>query len=183
MHTYVPLINNLCSKIMSQGLMVSMKDLYNLEKWIWSDKDFEQMVWHDCPIYSLAFFSEDYEFALDIDYIFKWIHPPKGKKHFKFWIAPVTVVFENSYDIIFDIETNKRLNIDNITKGNPQKPKNSKFVKKDSEWDWKIECQEGSINIKSVGFKMYVKSNPILTINQNLGISERGGVNFNRYKT
>jgi hypothetical protein len=45
---------------------------YNLDKWVWSDKDFEIMGWHDCPIYALKF---DDKVSLDLDYIFQWNDP------------------------------------------------------------------------------------------------------------
>lgn len=160
-----------------------MKNIYKLNKWIWTEKDFDQMRWHDSLIYSMSFFSEKYEFSLDIDYIFEWIHPKHGEKYFKFWIAPATIVFENFYDLILDLETSSGLDIDAITRKNPQIPKNVKYIKKDTEWTWEIECQQGSISFKSVGFKMYVNSAPILSSKQYLGLDVRGGINFTRGKT
>jgi hypothetical protein len=51
------------------GTIVSMKELYELEKTLWTETDFEIMSWHDCPIHALAFDKED-KLLLDIDYIF-----------------------------------------------------------------------------------------------------------------
>ena len=49
-----------------------MPDTYHLEKTIWTDTDFEQMNWHDCPIHAFSF-NDNFELLLDIDYIFKWV--------------------------------------------------------------------------------------------------------------
>ena len=53
----------------------SMKQEYKLEKWIWTEADFDVMGWHDSQIHATAFFPEDFELVLDIDYIFDWVHP------------------------------------------------------------------------------------------------------------
>lgn len=47
---------------------------YQLEKYLWTEEDFNQMGWHDSNIYAIAF-GENFEFKLDIDYIFQWVHP------------------------------------------------------------------------------------------------------------
>ena len=46
---------------------------FELEKDTWSDTDFDVMGWHDARIYAFAFIPEEYEYRLDIDYIFKWV--------------------------------------------------------------------------------------------------------------
>jgi hypothetical protein len=37
-----------------------MADIYQLEKRIFTELDFEQMSWHDCPIQALSF-ADDYK--------------------------------------------------------------------------------------------------------------------------
>jgi len=159
-----------------------MSELYKLEKWIWSEKDFEKMGWHDCHIHSLAFYPEKFELALDLDYIFKWVEPKKGETHYKFWVAPVTMVFENVYDISINIETSLGIEIASISRSNQSAPRNVEFINKVEQWDWNIDCQEGTIFFKSVGYTMYVKSEPIFLSNQVIDINDRGGINFERGK-
>ena len=36
---------------------------------------FEEMGWHDSLIRSFAFDDENWRLLLDLDYIFKWVHP------------------------------------------------------------------------------------------------------------
>ena len=159
-----------------------MQTKYQLEKWIWTESDFDQMGWHDNNIYGLSFFPEDFEFALDIDYIFQWINPVNPDTYYKFWLSPATLVFENVYNTILNIETDSGLEIADIHRTNPQKPKNSKFIKRDTEWTWQIDCQEGDISLISVGYKMFIRSRPILSQNQKIGLDKRGGISFHRGK-
>lgn len=59
--------------------MTEQTEIFELEKSIWTHDDFEEMSWHDSNIYGLTIernednFTTD--FLLDIDYIFKWVHP------------------------------------------------------------------------------------------------------------
>jgi hypothetical protein len=32
-----------------------MENVFNLEKWEWTDADFDKMGWHDCSIYAMRF--------------------------------------------------------------------------------------------------------------------------------
>ena len=116
---------------------------------------------------------------MDIDYIFKWMEA--GKKY-KFWVSPCTLVFENAYDIIIDIESSSGgLDIDDIIRDNPQKPKNADFIKRETEFDWIVETQQGAISFKSVCFKQYVRQTPKLLNSQFIGLTDRGGVSFSTY--
>jgi hypothetical protein len=150
---------------------------YQLEKVIWDSLDFERMGWHDCRIYAFCF-GENYQLLLDIDYIFKWVQTGKT---FKFWVAPCSLIFENVYDIEFDLACfSDGLEIDNINRDNPQKPRNADFIKIDTEYDWTIEMQQGSLFFKSVGYKQYVRQKPLFIHGQHLGLKKRGGVSFGK---
>lgn len=154
-----------------------MQEIYQPEKTLWTETDFEIMSWHDCPIHAISF-HKDYVLSFDIDYIFKWILI-KNERNFKFWISPCTLVFENVYDIVLESE-DATLIIDNILRENPQRPKNAEYIDKDLEYDWIIETTVGEISFKSVSFKQYVRQAPILIGMQELDLVTRGGISFNR---
>lgn len=117
-----------------------------LEKWIWTEDDFDIMGWHDSKIHALAFVPEDFEIAFDIDYILQWIHPKPNETYFKFWVAPATLVFENVRDVEFDIESyNGDLVIDDVRREEPGKPLNAQFIGKDVDWLWVIECRQARL--------------------------------------
>jgi len=148
---------------------------YHLEKSLWSDVDFENMGWHDCPIYAVSF-GQNFELLLDIDYIFEWVL--KGKKY-KFWTSPCTLVFENVYDVKFDLAMiTSGLVIDNVIRENPGKPRNADYIKRDIEFDWTIETFQGPISFKSAGFRQFVRGKPLFLGTQAIGLKERGGISF-----
>jgi hypothetical protein len=152
-----------------------MTDLYQLDKSIWTETDFEAMSWHDCYIHALSLGKQD-KLLLDIDYIFKWILM-KNKKHYQFLIAPCTLIFENVYDIELE-SLNTPLIIDNISRDNPQTPKNAEYIGKETEYDWIIETTVGEISFKSVGYKQYIRKQPVLLRSQEIDIDGRGGISF-----
>jgi hypothetical protein len=159
-----------------------MSEIYQLEKWVWSEADFEVMGWHDSRIHALAFLLDEFEMVFDIDYILQWVHPQIEETHFKFWVSPATLVFENVYDVEFDIGSFAgKLEIDSIKRDDERPPRNGQYIKKQAEWKWIIICQEGEIRFHSTGYKQYIRANPILISTQILK-SESRGVSFLRDK-
>lgn len=162
---------------MGVQVFVPMTEEYELEKWLWSEADFENMGWHDSRIYALAFSPDTYELLLDIDYIFKWVSPEPGETYFQFWVAPATLVFQNVHEVKFDISTTTGLEIDGITRQEPRAPHNAAYIEHDVEWAWTIDCQQGDIRLWSVGYKQYIRSSPQFG-KQQLGLTARGGYSF-----
>jgi hypothetical protein len=153
---------------------------YDLEKWIWTDADFEQMGWHDCPIYALAFPRETYDLALDIDYIFKWVHPVPPERNFSFWMAPATLVFENANEVIFKFDEYNGMEIDSIEREKAIANKETTYIHRDEEWLWTVSCHRGDIEFRATGFKQYIRSEPKLVNGFGLEPQERGGYSFTR---
>jgi hypothetical protein len=151
-----------------------MNQIFQPEKTLWTDVDFEQMNWHDCPIKAIAF--NDHQLLLDIDYIFKWVLM-RNKKRYQFWISPCTLMFENVHAIELSSDY-ATLTIDNISRANPVVPKNAAHIGRDYEFDWVIETIVGEISFKSVGYKQYVRQNPVLVTTQELAANARGGISF-----
>lgn len=150
---------------------------YNLDKWIWTTDDFEKMGWHDCKIHAVAFDEFNYKLLFDIDYIFKW-GGPEDDGYYRFWISPVTLIFENVYDIDINLGFGLGTIIEDLERINPSKPHNSDYIKKDIEWEWIIETQNGRISFKSVGYTQYVRKVPVYKNVQEIGFEERGGYSF-----
>lgn len=156
--------------------------IFLLDKSIWTEEDFEIMGWHDSLIYAISL-GKDFEFIMDIDYIFKWVHPNEDGKHFKFWVAPCTLIFENVYDLKsdFDISEPFELEIADITRDNPKRPSNAEYIQRETEYDWKIETQQGEITFTSVGYKQVVRQLPIFLEGQTIGLDARNGISFSRH--
>ncbi len=157
--------------------MIESSKQHQLDKSLWTDDDFESMVWHDCRIHAISF-GDDFKLLFDIDYIFKWIQTGET---YKFWIAPCTLAFENVHDISVDLEvSNSEIYIDDIMRSNPRQPQNANYIKRETEFDWMIETQQGSISFKSIGYKQFVRQIPELTHSQYLIDDNRGGISFDQ---
>jgi len=156
-----------------------MENAYDLQKLLWTESDYYNMSWHDNHIHALSF-QKNNKFLLDIDYIFKWVHKPHSR-YFKFWITPCTLIFDNVYNMVFDVEISSphQLIIDKISMINPQRPKNAEYIDRQIEYDWLIETTSGEITFKSVGYDQYIRQPAILSKHQVIDIELRGGVSFN----
>jgi hypothetical protein len=156
-----------------------------VEKWIWSDADFEKMGWHDCQVHGIARYekvdrdeekgSEGHfsgvELLLDIDYILKW--DSSDPKAWTFWVAPSTLVFENVTD--FQMKwTGVELHweMDYIVRKKAQYPSGRDC--------WKWEIYTTGMEFLASGYKQYIRRNPVLTPFQYLTWEERGGISFSK---
>ncbi|MFN7839483.1 MAG: hypothetical protein ACK5QG_16075 [Bacteroidota bacterium] len=140
---------------------------YELEKWIWTEKDFGQMGWHDATIYGLRL-SENLE--LDIDYIFQWNQPDIEGFQFTFWVAPATLVFERPTDLTFELTQSfddKWLEIDDIE---------MEII--ESKNIWTIITQQGDISFKADSYKQIIRKSPTFQLGQSIPYDERGGISF-----
>ncbi len=147
---------------------------YQLEKLIWNEQDFSQMGWHDCRIYAITT-TQHFELILDIDYIFKCV---LEEPYYKFWVSPCTLIFENVLNINFKSSFhNSQLEIDSIIKRTCRNPANVETVNK-KQWNYVIELHNGSISFQSVGYTQFVRSLPILSTTQSLGLEMRNGISF-----
>jgi hypothetical protein len=152
-------------------------ETYQLEKLIWDDGDFEVMGWHDATIWSIHPDPFAHEFSLDLDYIFKWVDPGPGETHFKFWVAPVTMVFENAHTVKIVIDSlSGIIEVADLNRGEPE-PSSYVIL---AERSYRFECQEGKISVRSTGFHMFVRRVPELLGDQHFSLAQRGGVGFER---
>jgi len=158
-----------------------MGDKYEIDKWIWSESDFETMGWHDCKVYAIGFDKDNYKLMLDVDYIFKWVKPKENDIYYKFWVSPATLVFENVYNLSIETSGELDIQINSITRSNPKKPRNLEYIKKATEWEWIIELTAGDISFISVGYHQFIKKSPILSKSQSLEFSQRDRITFSTY--
>jgi hypothetical protein len=152
-------------------------DAYTLDKAVWTDDDFDVMGWHDATIWSMLADTEAFEFMLDLDYIFKWVHPAEGEQYFTFWVAPVTMVFENVHAVKIDIESQQgSIEVADFHREDFQPTPNGKLT----DNLYRFECQEGEISLRASSYRMYVRRSPVLLTGQSAGLEERNGISFGR---
>ena len=146
-------------------------------KWIWTDNDFDAMGWHDATLWAMLADPERFEFLVDLDYIFEWVKPAPEETYYKFWIAPVTMIFENAHTVKLDIESSQgTIEVADLHRENPRPTPNGKL----EERTYRFECQEGEISLLATGFQMIVRRNPALLSAQSLNLELREGVSFDR---
>jgi hypothetical protein len=159
---------------------MSETEAYELVKPVWTQEDFKVMGWHDSKVWGVLANPGEWEYWVDLDYIFKWVRPEENENYFKFWVAPVTMVFENAYDIRLDIESPQgEIEVADLHMENPRKTKNDNSM----EYTFRFECQEGDISLSATGYKLYVRKKPRLLQVWHLDFMQRGGVHFGRELT
>jgi hypothetical protein len=156
-----------------------MIEQYHLEKAIWTEADFDDMGWHDARVHAVAFLSDTWELALDLDYVFKWVEQDEPSKHYVFWVAPCTLVFSNVVNLELDLSPYENVTINDITRTDPSVPRNAENIGKSTDWKWTIECADGALTFRSVGFTQYVRQSPVLG-RQSIPLHSRGGISFSR---
>lgn len=150
-----------------------------LAKTVWTDADFEQMGWHDVRIYAIGFHPERLELWIDVDYILRWDGPEGEDKHYSFWVAPATLVFEGAYDFSCKLVTREGdLSFQEITRSAPKA--GSYLQGKPTEWHWRLELNEGEIGFRAAGYTQFIRRPPTHQITQKLTFDERGGISFDR---
>lgn len=154
-----------------------MKELFEPEKLIWTDSDFESMSWHDNSIHSIAFVAELFEFRIDLDYIFKWVKL-ENEKYYSFWVSPSTLCFENASELVADFSIGNQyyeFEISEINRTYLGKSPNNEY----NQWRFEIQTNSGSLTLEATGFKMFVRTLPVLINSQKLTLQQRGGLCLN----
>jgi hypothetical protein len=135
------------------------------------------MGWHDGTIWSMLGNPDAFELLFDLDYIFKWVEPNDKETYYKFWVAPVTMLFENIHDIYIDIESELgKIEIVNFHREIIKETINSKFI----EYLYRFECQEGEISLIATKYTMFVREIPELLQSQSFKLEQRKGISFAR---
>ncbi len=148
-----------------------------LPKATWTDADFPDMGWHDCRIhaFSVGGYEDDTmppaRLLLDLDYIVRWVDPEPREKHFTFWIAPATLVFEQAWNITGELgPIHESLEIADLHRLAP--PGSG------PEPAWHIEGQNFDLRLRARGFRQYLRRPPQHVAQQILTPAQRGGIGF-----
>jgi hypothetical protein len=150
-----------------------------LEKCVWTDRDFDLMGWHDATVHALAV---DWDtvvleggwhgatLLLDIDYIVTWIRR-EGPIHFE--VAPATLVFEDVWDIEGDLQSEQ-------TMGPPQiLDLNRGAAEDDGLAAWEVDGDRFALRFRARAFHQHFRAWPIANGEaQSLTSARRGGPSF-----
>lgn len=118
----------------------------------WTDADFAAMSWHDARLYSFGIPDEQFQFSIDIDYIFSWDEVTQ------FTVAPCSLTFFNvsDFSVKLDFSNHMLLYIVEVKKTNPRLSPNEQFTM----WDYDIQCDHGAITFSATHFEMALKELP-----------------------
>lgn len=141
-------------------------ETYILEKWKWTDADFETMGWHDATVYSMRL---DNNLSLDIDYIFKWNEPEAEGFQFTFFVAPCTLVFNEVKDFSFDITMSiyQTMQVEDIER-----------TITDNRQHYTIITREANFSFTAAGYSQTVRMCPSFQLHQQMAYDERGGISL-----
>jgi hypothetical protein len=161
--------------------LTQTKELFTLDKNTLTQDDYEQMGWHDCSIYGFIFLpvgdNGTNNLIFDIDYIFKWVNPVPPEQTFSFWVAPCSLVFKDTFDLVINVDrkggTTDMLEIADLYLVDKVEQEKNKWI-----YEWNIDLQEGYIKFKSSGFNQIVRHKPMFTGDQVLTLEERSGISF-----
>ncbi len=140
---------------------------YVPEKWVWTEADFEQMVWWKTHLHAMAYIpatlpraNQNMNLAFDIDYHFIWLSNGPGQPY-SIWTSPATLVFEQVESVeLHIIRPGQEITIETIERYAEQTKLGGKA------WLWIIELGYGhhnsSISFHTDSFKMYVRKHPVL---------------------
>jgi hypothetical protein len=70
------------------------------------------------------------------------------------------------------------LSLQGIARSEPCAARNAEYLAKKTEWLWLLDCNEGEIAFRSVGFSQFTRRPPVLLQAQQLTLEERGGISF-----
>ncbi len=149
--------------------MIPSSELYQLTKWIWTDRDFEQMGWHDVIVQAITSNNEGDEFVLDIDYIFAWVEP---EPNFAFWISPATLVFKDVWNLRLRWENDVGVKAEGLFQ--------IEEILRSNRSAWTLRLFQGEVSLDAAGFVQYTRQAPRKVSRQHLSLQERGGISFDR---
>ncbi|OBA73896.1 hypothetical protein A5641_00010 [Mycobacterium sp. 1554424.7] len=146
-------------------------------KAVWTATDFEQMSWHDCAVHAVAVEPappNPGRLLVDLDYIVEWVCPEPPANAFSFAICPATLVFDEAWDLVGDINLRGfsfELSLETLGRSDPDEH---------GACEWTLAGHEFTLALRAPGFSQYLRRAPIRSPQQRLSVSERGGLSFDR---
>ena len=130
----------------------------------------------DTYIYGFGINGEKHELYLDIDYIYRIVK----KENYLFDIAPSTIVFVNVWDISIQLDTNENIIIDNVDVEYLGVPRNSEYVKSESEYKVSIECLQGMLSFCTIGGHLIKREQEVTIEKEHIEISSLRPICFSQ---
>jgi hypothetical protein len=146
-------------------------------KAVYTDADFDQMCWHDCAVHALALETTPHHpgrLLVDLDYIVEWVCPIPPATTYSFWLCPATLVFDQAWDFISDI------NLKGLSFDLPLNALERTGPDKYGMFEWTLAGHGFSLAVRAPGFTQYLRRPPIDSPHQWLSTDQRGGLSFDQ---
>ena len=130
----------------------------------------------DTYIYGFGINGEKHELYLDIDYICRIVK----RENYLFDIVPSTIVFVNVWDISIQLDTNENIIIDNVDVEYLGVPRNSEYVKSESEYKVSIECLQGMLSFCTIGGHLIKREQEVTIEKEHIEISSLRPICFSQ---
>src|SRR5882724_3040584 len=134
---------------------------------VWTEKDFDELSWHDNSVHAFRLVEGDYgigELILDLDHILEWI---EAEKVYRFRVAPAELRFHNVTDL--------RMTLDYSAPTAALTPFTLEGIQctqtagdRSSHWILNINWPVGQISFFSTGFTQRLTAEPMVSAKQNL---------------
>ena len=146
-----------------------------LAKGVWTDADFQTMGWHDSHIYAISLLEYEDEtlpptrLLLDLDYIVQWVDGQPPARHFTFWVAPATLVFDQAWNVTGEFgPLSGALEVADLHRLPPEDDH--------PDWLWHIEGHQFDLRLRAPGYTQHMRRPPLHVARQRLTLAERGGI-------
>jgi hypothetical protein len=130
-------------------------------------------------VYGIAFSGENYQFSMDIDYLFEWVCPSteqmeNNEMAINFRVAPCTLIFTRVREMRVDLEVPSwiELEIADVRRTN------ARTYGVNTHYDRTIETQQGIITFTATGYRQYVRRQPVFSGSNSIDLEQRGGISF-----
>lgn len=146
-------------------------EAYALEKWLWTEADFDRMGWHDASVYAWRLAGQ--ELLLDIDYIFQWNQPEVEGTSFTFWVAPATLAFQQVQHVEFDFD---------FIGTDPFKADAMEIdsLEREADNEWVVQFHNGYLGFRAAGFTQHIRRAPSFEFGQQVSFPGRAGTSFEK---
>jgi hypothetical protein len=106
--------------------------------------------------------------------IIEWVPPEAPATTLSFWICPATLVFDQAWDLITDIDLRGwsfQLSLNAIERSGPDER---------GFYEWTLAGDNFTIGLSARGFMQYLRHAPIHSPGYALSVEERGGFSFDQ---
>lgn len=161
------------------------------EKWVYTSMDFEQLRWHDSPVYAVELrptylgppdvHGRSHEYlpgfvALDLDYLYDFA----GKQYY---VAPATLILTASeFEVNWKVPGPKQVLTTEIFSiiRHPSKLKPAMKGTMFLDYTLTFSTDHGSLVARAGELSLYLRAKPMLSPRPALDLMDRGGLSFAR---